>query len=65
MRLESFNLINHAQWSTPNYYVSAPSTFGTVTGTQVAGRINQVGLKFIFLTRRFQTTRDCVIIASP
>jgi hypothetical protein len=48
MRLESFNTFNHAQWSTPNYYVSSPSTFGTVTGTQVPGRINQVGLKFLF-----------------
>ena len=47
MRLESFNTFNHAQWSTPNYQLSSPS-FGQVTGTRVPGRINQVGLKFLF-----------------
>ena len=48
LRLETFNTINHAQWSAPNYNLTSPTTFGQVTGTQVPGRIAQVGVKLIF-----------------
>lgn len=48
LRLETFNTFNHAQWSTPNFSLTSPSTFGTISGTQVPGRIAQVGVKLLF-----------------
>lgn len=46
MRLESFNAFNHAQWSSPDHFISDPQ-FGQVTGAN-PGRINQVALKLLF-----------------
>ena len=44
LRLESFNTINHAQWATPDHNVT-DANYGKITGTNVAGRINQLGGK--------------------
>jgi hypothetical protein len=45
-RLESFNALNHTQFNSVNTNLTSP-TFGVVNGAR-AGRINQLGLKFIF-----------------
>lgn len=45
-RLESFNALNHTQFTSVQTNVAAPS-FGVVTGAR-PGRINQLGLKFTF-----------------
>ena len=45
-RVESFNALNHTQWSQPSNNTSS-NQFGQITGAR-AGRINQLGLKFIF-----------------
>jgi hypothetical protein len=44
LRLESFNTFNHPQWGVPNNNVASPQ-FGQVTGTNIPGRINQLGGK--------------------
>jgi hypothetical protein len=46
LRLESFNAINHTQWTTFDNYYSDP-TFGVVNGVRPA-RINQIGVKIVF-----------------
>jgi hypothetical protein len=46
MRLESFNALNHTQWGGPNHNTTSPQ-YGQITSAR-AGRINQVGLKFLF-----------------
>ena len=48
LRLETFNTMNHAQWSTPNFSVNSPANFGTISSVQVPGRIAQVGVKLLF-----------------
>jgi hypothetical protein len=45
-RLESFNAFNHPQFNDPDTNVSSPR-FGVI-GSAKPGRINQLGLKFIF-----------------
>jgi len=45
-RLESFNAFNHPQFNAPDTDVSSPR-FGVI-GSARPGRINQIGLKFIF-----------------
>jgi hypothetical protein len=45
-RLESFNFFNHPQFNSVDTNV-ANSTFGVVNNAR-AGRINQLGLKFLF-----------------
>lgn len=45
LRLESFNAFNHTQWGTPSFDASS-THFGQITGTNVPGRINQLGGKF-------------------
>ena len=45
-RLESFNAFNHPQFYAPNTSVFSPR-FGVI-GSAKSGRINQLGLKFIF-----------------
>jgi hypothetical protein len=46
MRLESFNAFNHTQWGGPDHFITDPQ-FGQITGAR-DGRINQLGLKFLF-----------------
>ena len=46
MRLESFNALNHTQWGGPSHNITSQQ-YGQITGAR-AGRINQVGLKFLF-----------------
>ncbi len=46
MRLESFNAFNHTQWGSPVHTTYSPQ-FGQITSAR-PGRINQVGLKFLF-----------------
>jgi hypothetical protein len=48
LRLETFNTFNHAQWSTPNFDLTNPKSFGTISGVQVPGRIAQLGVKLLF-----------------
>ena len=45
-RLESFNAFNHPQFNDPDTNVSSPR-FGVISSAK-PGRINQLGLKFIF-----------------
>jgi hypothetical protein len=45
-RLESFNAFNHPQFNGPNTQVTSPQ-FGVITSAR-PGRINQIGLKFLF-----------------
>ena len=45
-RLESFNAFNHPQFNAPDTSVSSPR-FGVI-GSAKPGRINQLGLKFLF-----------------
>ena len=45
-RLESFNALNHPQFNAPDTDVSSPR-FGIV-GSAKPGRINQLGIKFLF-----------------
>jgi hypothetical protein len=45
-RLESFNALNHTQFNSVSTSLTS-TTFGVVNGAR-AGRINQLGLKFIF-----------------
>jgi len=45
-RLESFNTFNHPQFNAPDTSVASPR-FGVI-GSAKPGRINQLGLKFIF-----------------
>lgn len=45
-RLESFNSFNHTQWGRPVIDMTSPQ-FGQITSAR-AGRINQLGLKFVF-----------------
>ncbi|MGI9072599.1 MAG: carboxypeptidase regulatory-like domain-containing protein [Bryobacteraceae bacterium] len=44
LRLESFNTFNHAQWGTPDHNVT-DQQYGQITGTNIPGRINQLGGK--------------------
>ena len=46
MRLESFNALNHTQWGSPSHNTSSQQ-YGQITSAR-PGRINQVGLKFLF-----------------
>jgi hypothetical protein len=46
LRLEAFNLLNHAQFGNPTGEINS-SQFGLVTSSR-AGRILQLGLKFLF-----------------
>ena len=45
-RLESFNAFNHPQFNAPDTSVFSPR-FGVI-GSAKPGRINQLGLKFLF-----------------
>jgi hypothetical protein len=45
-RIESFNAFNHPQFNAPDTNVSSPR-FGVI-GSAKPGRINQLGLKFVF-----------------
>ena len=45
-RLESFNALNHPQFNAPDTGVSSPR-FGII-GSAKPGRINQLGIKFLF-----------------
>ena len=45
-RVESFNAFNHPQFNSPDTSVVSPR-FGVI-GSAKPGRINQIGLKFIF-----------------
>jgi hypothetical protein len=47
-RAEFYNAFNHAQFANPGTAVSTSSTFGKITGTSVAPRLIQFGLKYIF-----------------
>ena len=44
LRPESFNTLNHAQWATPDHNVT-DANYGKITGTNLPGRINQLGGK--------------------
>ena len=46
LRLESFNAFNHTQWGGPDHNIASPQ-FGQITSAR-PGRINQVGMKFVF-----------------
>jgi hypothetical protein len=46
-RIEAFNVLNHADFSTPSGNISS-STFGQITSTAYGARIFQGALKFIF-----------------
>ena len=46
LRLEAFNLFNHAQFTNPSGEINS-STFGVVTNAR-ALRIMQIGAKFLF-----------------
>ena len=46
LRLEAFNIFNHAQFTNPTGEINS-STFGLVTGARAA-RILQIGAKFLF-----------------
>jgi len=47
LRVEAFNLFNHAQFLNPSGEINSGSSFGLVTGAR-DGRILQVGVKFQF-----------------
>ncbi len=47
-RLESFNLLNHPNFSNPATNLNTTSTFGQVSGTSNAARIFQGSVKLIF-----------------
>jgi hypothetical protein len=47
LRFESFNTFNHAQFAAPNSTLGN-AQFGAITGTQVPGRIVQLGAKLLF-----------------
>ena len=55
-RLESFNALNHTQFSSVDTSLTS-STFGVVNGAR-AGRINQLGLKVLFIFLRWLQTRS-------
>ena len=46
-RVESFNTLNHVQYSNPDSQVN-DANFGTIQGTRIPGRIVQLGAKLIF-----------------
>jgi len=46
-RWESFNAINHPNWSNPNTSRSS-NAFGTIGGTRVGMRQMQFALKYVF-----------------
>jgi hypothetical protein len=46
-RWEFFNAGNHPTWSTPNLNANSAS-FGTITGTRVSMRQQQIALKYVF-----------------
>jgi hypothetical protein len=47
-RSQFFNLPNHASFSPPARNISAPSTFGAITGVAVGARTIEMALKFYF-----------------
>jgi Carboxypeptidase regulatory-like domain len=47
-RSQFFNLPNHASFSPPARNISAPTTFGAITGVAVAARTIEMALKFYF-----------------
>jgi hypothetical protein len=47
-RTDFFNLANHAQFANPSLLVSSPSTFGTITATNVGPRVIQFALRYNF-----------------
>ena len=47
IRAEFFNILNHAQFASPNANVS-DATFGKITSTSVNPRLIQLGLKYVF-----------------
>jgi len=48
LRAEFFNLPNHPSFSPPARNISAPATFGAITGASVGSRTVQLALKFYF-----------------
>ena len=47
LRLEAYNLFNHAQFNLPGANSASTSTFGRITSAH-AGRLVQLGAKFYF-----------------
>ena len=47
-RAQFFNLPNHPSFSPPARNISAPATFGAITGTAVGARTIEMALKFYF-----------------
>ena len=47
-RTDFFNLANHPQFANPSLLVSSPSTFGTITATNVGPRVIQFSLRYNF-----------------
>jgi hypothetical protein len=47
LRVEAFNIFNHAQFGVPNLVYGTP-TFGQISSTQVDGRRLQLGLRVTF-----------------
>jgi hypothetical protein len=47
-RAEAFNMPNHPSFSNPAANISVPTTVGRITGTSVASRAIQFGLKLLF-----------------
>jgi hypothetical protein len=47
-RTDFFNLANHPQFANPSLLVSSPSTFGTISATNVGPRVIQFALRYNF-----------------
>jgi outer membrane receptor protein involved in Fe transport len=47
-RVESFNILNHANFGPPARDISVPSTFGLITSTVGTPRVIELALKFYF-----------------